>query len=237
MFESYLKPPVSFPTLTGSIVTFNSQYAGLPLKSHVVDVDYTGSAISGVHIQNTCGINQWDEVWEQGSINDSTGEPSTSSYYSRSKYFIKVIPNTSYYFYSKTSAQVVMYEYDYNHNYIGLKVVTNSVQTTRNNTYYIRIRISGGDYTQGNVSINYPSTDTSYHAFVGQSFNITFSIPIYGGSYDCLTGIVTSNKDSGGGDVSPTYQQTATANCETSLGVNNIFADTGNTTLQYPKFG
>lgn len=32
MFESYLKPPISFPTLTGSIVTFNAQYA-LPLKS------------------------------------------------------------------------------------------------------------------------------------------------------------------------------------------------------------
>jgi len=48
MFESYLKPPISFPTLTGSIVTFNSQYA-LPLKSHTVDIDSV-SGVSAIHI-------------------------------------------------------------------------------------------------------------------------------------------------------------------------------------------
>ena len=79
------------------------------------------------------------------------------------------------------------------------------------------------------------STVTDYEAV--NNSEITFSTPIYGGSYNCLTGIVTSDKDSGGGDVTPTYQQTATANCLTLLGENNIWADTGNTTLQYIKLG
>ena len=55
-FEVNKKPPLSFPTLTGSIVTFNSQYAGLPLKSHTVDVDYTGSAISNCFVVNMADI-------------------------------------------------------------------------------------------------------------------------------------------------------------------------------------
>lgn len=33
MFESHLKPPISFPTVSGATCTFNSQYAGLPLTS------------------------------------------------------------------------------------------------------------------------------------------------------------------------------------------------------------
>ena len=67
--------------------------------------------------------------------------------------------------------------------------------------------------------------------------HIVSASTIYGGTYDCLTGIVTSDKDSGGGDITPTYQQTATANCETNLGENNIWADTGNTSLEAFKFG
>jgi len=107
---------------------------------------------------NMVGFNQWDEDWEQGSINDSTGEPSTSNAYSRSKNFIKVIPDTDYYFYSKTSVQVVVYEYDYNQNYIGLTVVTNLRRHITAKTQYIKIRILGGSYTLGNVCVNFYNT-------------------------------------------------------------------------------
>ena len=43
LVQSNRKPSVSFPSQTGSIVTFNSQYAGLPLKSHKVAVTATQS--------------------------------------------------------------------------------------------------------------------------------------------------------------------------------------------------
>ena len=237
MFESHLKPPIIFPTLTDSIVTFNSQYAGLPLKSHVVDIDYTGSAISGVHIQNTCGINQWDEQWEVGTY-DASGQKAADNRMIRSKNYIAIKPNTTYYVLSANVAFVYFF-YDIDKNFIGTNYLTNSTFTSPANVYYMNFRTSAdyGNVYHNDISINYPSTDTTYHAFEGQSFNITFPTPIYGGQYDCLTGIVTSNKDSGGGDVSPTYQQTATANCVTNLGVNNIWADTGDTTLQYIKLG
>lgn len=53
MFESYLKPPISFPTLTGSIITFNSQYAGLPLKSHTIALPASLSGYSAINISQS----------------------------------------------------------------------------------------------------------------------------------------------------------------------------------------
>ena len=232
--DNYL-PSLSFPSVSGAICTFNSQYAGLPLKAHEVDIDYTGSAISGVNIQRPYGINQWDEQWELGIYNLTTGNPEGSSYSIRGRNRILVKPNTSYY---ANNAYFRILYYDADDNYISYKVGI-GVFTTPSNCHFVRFYLGDayGTTYNNDISINYPSTETSYHAYEGQSFNITFDTPIYGGSYNCLTGIVTSDKDSGGGDISPTYQQTATANCLTLLGENNVWADTGNTTLQYIKLG
>ena len=43
LVQSNKKPSVSFPSQTGAIVTFNSQYAGLPLKSHKIALTATQS--------------------------------------------------------------------------------------------------------------------------------------------------------------------------------------------------
>ena len=252
MQESFKIPTASFPSVSGAVCSFDSQYAGLPLKAHTVAIDYTGSAISGVHIQNTCGVNQWDEEWENGVLNTTTGANRENVNAIRTKNYVRVLPNTTYYCsatYGSGYAIWCMF-YDNNNNvitgystgksvYENASEIRNSSFVTPSNCSYIRFYITPqyGNTYNNNVSINFPATNTSYNAFVGQLFNITFNTPIYGGSYDCLTGIVTSDKDSGGGDVSPTYQQTATANCETSLGQNNILADTGDTTLQYIKLG
>jgi len=43
LIQSNKKPSVSYPEQTGAIITFNSQYAGLPLKAHKVAVTATQS--------------------------------------------------------------------------------------------------------------------------------------------------------------------------------------------------
>lgn len=47
MFESFLKPTLTTETLTGEVCTFKAVYAGLPLASHtvLVDVSQAGSGI------------------------------------------------------------------------------------------------------------------------------------------------------------------------------------------------
>lgn len=62
MIESFKIPSATYPTLTGSIVTFNSQYA-LPLKSCVVDIPFiqegTGDP-SPDNVRNFVGVDSLD---------------------------------------------------------------------------------------------------------------------------------------------------------------------------------
>ena len=57
MIKSCKKPPVYFPTVTGDICSFNSQYAGLPLKSHSVEVVATQSGSGTPSPDNVRSIN------------------------------------------------------------------------------------------------------------------------------------------------------------------------------------
>lgn len=62
MYPCLTLPPLSFPTLTGSIVTFNSQYAGLPLKSHKIALTATQSGSGTPSPQNIRSINGYSEI-------------------------------------------------------------------------------------------------------------------------------------------------------------------------------
>lgn len=59
LVQSNKKPSVTFPSQTGSIVTFNSQYAGLPLKSCKVDIPITQEGTgdpSPENVRNFVGV-------------------------------------------------------------------------------------------------------------------------------------------------------------------------------------
>lgn len=250
---THQKPPLSFPSVSGSIVTFNSQYAGLPLKSHVVDVDYTGSAVSRIVVHSPSefvGIYPLNDdsdtvdgidytINKSGLITLSGTSSSSITLYIDIKECVLPSDNgrTVYFNNDFVSSNVRIYFYNNSTN------IDNWLLNVKNRTYTNYSALAGQTVNKIRMDINDAvSVNGSFQIFFSvnnndNTFNIAFPTPIYGGSYDCLTGIVTSNKDSGGGDISPTYQQTATANCETSLGENNIWADTGDTTLQYPKFG
>jgi len=142
------------------------------------------------------GINVWDEEWELGVYSTADGEPSTSASNVRSKStnYIHVVPNTSYYF--KTNGYVMeVYEYNADKVYIGKHNVTDEVFTLTQNTHYIRFDLASGYGTTYNhdISINYPSTDTSYHPYQGTTYPITFpsGTTVYGGN-------ITVNQDGSG---------------------------------------
>ena len=230
MFESFLKPTITTRTITGDVCTFTSPGV-LPLKSHTVDIDSV-SGVSVIHVQNTCGINQWDEVWENGLINSTTGENEPNSAYIRSKNFIRINPNTNYYY--KTSAVLRLVYYDANKEFVGIANANNTIVLSPANAYYVRFfpnTSSYGTTYKNDISINYPSTDTSYHAFEGQSFNISIGQTVNEGEYDARTGILEAT--------SPTVQTIQLAPCPIDVleGQNNIWADTGETTLSYITIG
>ena len=143
------------------------------------------------------GKNLWDEVWEVGTLNPNTGAEETSTTAIRSKNYSPCIPNTVYYKYIGGNKNGQLFFYDDNKNYISR--TGNSVSgtfITPSNACYMKFA-SYGDYGttyKNDISINYPSTDTSYHAYNGTNTTITFPDTVYGASLDVGSGVLTIDR-------------------------------------------
>lgn len=130
------------------------------------------------------GINQWDEVWEQGNINNS-GENAPSNTIIRSKNYVRISPATEYYI---CGSGVKPYYYDEYKNFLNTAASkTNQTTTTPAGAYYMRFVQTGTSYGN-NISINYPSTDTAYHAYAGRTVTMSFGESVYGGTLDLVNG-------------------------------------------------
>lgn len=101
----------------------------------------------------TTGFNQWDEEWENGYINVSTGENIANANHIRSKNYIPVFGNTDYYIYvpGGNFTRAICF-YDADNNFISANDQnTNRIFTTPSNCAYIRFFL-GTAY--GNVYLN-----------------------------------------------------------------------------------
>lgn len=87
----------------------------------------------------TTGFNQWDEQWELGMFNTSTGEQDISYENIRNVNPIRVLPNTTYYEKQPRADSLLMYvlEYTQDGTYIGFQYVYNRTFTTSPNTAYV----------------------------------------------------------------------------------------------------
>ena len=185
-------------TVSGSIAHIEDGADNIPVKSlesEIVAVEsgngqpksptnpYTISGFdSGV--VSVCGVNLWDEQWELGSY-DNTGNKVSYSTRIRSVNKFRVQPNTTYYFHCSASNRICFYD----SNMVFVKVVfdvINTTFTTPNNAYYMAFNLADeyGTTYNNDISINYPSTDTQYHAYNGNTYTFTFGQTVYGGHFD-----------------------------------------------------
>lgn len=135
-----------------------------------------------------CGTNIWDEEWEVGSYNaDGTEYPSTARI--RTKNYILVKPSTTYYFHTNGATADVHY-YDKSKAHISLDQKTDATFTTPSGCFFIRfcMSVAYGTTYGDNLSINYPSTDTSYHAYNGTIYTVDLNGTMYGGMVDIVGG-------------------------------------------------
>lgn len=174
-------------TVSGSIAAFIDG-AGDNAMMKVV-------AENGTIIYRT-GTNIWDEVWELGTIDVTTGSNANSSTNIRSKNYIPVVPNTQYY----STIDVARFYYDENQSYLFME--SGQLATTPDSAHFMRIRTpkSYGTTYNNDISLNYPSTDTAYHAYTGSSFEITAGV-----SAEVSTYYGANNIWANTGDVSVTY--------------------------------
>lgn len=145
-------------------------------------------------VTSRCGENVWDEEWEVGGINSTTGGNWNTTDRIRSKNYILAKADTSYYF--KASANVNLVFYDANKEFISTLYyypADNVPFTTPQKCAYIRFALQPvyGTTYNNDISINYPSTDHDYHAYNGTSYTTDLGRTVYGGTLDVVSGVLT----------------------------------------------
>ena len=183
------KAPVIINSASGSVASFDDGADNMKIQKLVVNIEpiQTGSGDpspannrpisgrTGAEIEQT-GVNIWDEEWEVGSINESTGINASATDRIRSKNYISVLPNTNYYFAHPYSAKV--YYYDASKNFVAISPAWagQGVITTPNNCRYLRFVTAGayGTTYNNDISINYPATDTKHHPYTGNQISVNW---------------------------------------------------------------
>ena len=145
------------------------------------------------------GVNVWDEEWEQGNYDGNTGVKSVSDKKIRNKNLIPVLPNTQYYAVMPTPpTKLNAYWYDAERTFISSNTGSgiSGTFTTPDKCYFMAFSTFGTAYNTYNhdISINFPSTDHDYHAYQGNTYDITLPTEagtVYGGE-------LTVNEDGSG---------------------------------------
>lgn len=126
------------------------------------------------------GLNLWDEEWEVGGISDTTGLDDTTTNKIRSKNYIRVSPNETYYITIPTG--VILYFYDENKSFIGTIDTYAGDFTPLACSMYMRFRtyVPYGTTYNNDICINLsdPDVNGTYKASQGEqevrldSFNV-----------------------------------------------------------------
>lgn len=127
-------------------------------------------------VMRSIGRNVWDEEWEYGSISSSTGQNDDSSPTAwRTKNYIPIIPNSSYYITASVSSKNCKARfYDAAKNYIGYQSVdgyniyTKTAFTVPVNAYFMRLSPSVADVPTPNNNITislYYSGESGYDEY------------------------------------------------------------------------
>lgn len=112
----------------------------------------------------TVGFNQWDEEWEVGNINSTTGQNEVVNNCIRSKNYIPLLPNTTYYFYGAigNSGNVKSRYYDANFNYLGSSpvILPDNAFTPPSDARYYRFALQSayGIVYKNDICINISSS-------------------------------------------------------------------------------
>lgn len=205
-----------YPVLATSpapIANFTTDLA-LPLKSCNVEIKPKQAAsanppspsnplpISGTDtvIVTQTGANLWDEQTESGSINASNGETKNDNNAIRSTHLCPCSPNAEYCLVKPAGTWLGIFWYDENENFINyyaFQSQANKTQISPTNAKFFKVAIGNSTVpvtTYGNdTSVNYPSTNTTYHAYnqASDTHTIDLGQTVYGGYLDLITGVLT----------------------------------------------
>ena len=158
----------------GAGVSWFRQYFG---KDYYPYSAPTLKSVKGLTAHEMVGFNQWDEEWEVGYI-DGSGNNTSSTVNIRSKNYIPVLPNVTYYL--RTAYTTVVYcpifFYDSEKNFISanLQQVWNRTITTPSNASYMRFYMNSAYGTTYNhdicINLSDASKNGTYEPYVKHTY-------------------------------------------------------------------
>lgn len=161
---------------------------GTPSPSNVRPI----SGFSALNVTRT-SVNLWDEQTRNGYYKtDGTFQSYSGNLATVNP--IRVMPNTNYRLLVSggTGAIGRVCWYDVNGNFISTQVPqqANIVLTSPANAYYLNFDLTGayGTTYGNNVAVLYPSTQTTFEPYNGQTAIVNFGQTVYGGSLDVTNG-------------------------------------------------
>lgn len=147
----------------------------------------TLKSVEGVSAHKTVGFNAWNEEWEVGRYNPSTGVKETFLTTIRSKDYIPIVPDTSYYCYigSTTIGHVNFCYYDANKNFISFASGTTNPKITPSNAHYMTFYVDSvyGTTYKNDICINLSwdgERDGEYEPYVKHSYPLDSSLTLRG---------------------------------------------------------
>lgn len=199
-FRTNKTPVLQEKSASGAVATFNTALA-MPLASCNIAVnawqegsgDPSPSNVRAIHGFSEVNayqraVNLWDEITKKGYYNNN-GIYVNSANELCNVNIIPVKPNTS--IYVKAPNTVAICFYNKNGAFIRRNLNQSGVVNVVNNAYYININLQQpyGTSYHNDVSINYPSTDTDYHAYTGNTYTIQLGQEVYGAEVDAVNGV------------------------------------------------
>ena len=147
-------------------------------------------SVSGLQSHKTVGFNLWDGVIENGGINDSTGQNATASTQNRSKNYIPVVSNTTYYICTPNigAGGIYGYWYDASYNFIGRARynssydLKNGTTTSPANARYMRFKLQPTTYDVSQICINIsdPARNGTYEPYEEHTYPLDDSLTLRG---------------------------------------------------------
>ena len=215
------KAPVIINKASGAVASFDDGADDMKIQKLVINIEPLQqgsgdpspdnvrqiSGWTGAEIEQT-GVNVWDEEWENGTFNTTTGvninTPLTETQI-RSKNLIPIKPNTTYYICAPSDIWCIFYDINkniivnppYDGEYVqrsGNSICLADIYrpathkyTTPENARYFKFYCVGvyGNTYKNDISINYPATDTEYHPYTGNQISVNWEDEagtVYGGT-------------------------------------------------------
>ena len=140
--------------------------------------------------------NLWNEECEQGGLSGSTGQTTTNNTRIRPTDYISIKGGKSYYYKAPTNTDI--FWYDAHKAFLNREsAMQNSASIAPSNACYMKFQCGYSGYPltpstyNHDISINYPSADHDYHPYNGTTYTTPLGQTVYGGTVDCVSGVMT----------------------------------------------